>query len=961
MNSKYFVFLLIIICLTFNYTEAQSSSLYLPSSPKYVQIGDLDVTGDQLTVEALIHYTGASVNILSKHTGPANVNYLFRIGSFEITTTSGFANFGGVAAAGVNLVAGETYHVAATYNGEYLKYYVNGCKTGEMPWTGDMVTNDFTTAIGQMTDCECEQFKGYIDELRVWNVARTQQEIANNMMDLSNPTTTPGLLAYYKFDGDFTNSQGNATWDGVPINNPELELIPDPYPQVMNASISSSDPLCHDEDNGVIDVAGSGAYEPYEFSLDGTNFTTNSTFDNVSAGNYTVYARPHDNNECVVTNTIQLDNPSPIASNLNIENVSCFGGDDGKATITPAGGNGPDYSHDWTPSTTNDLTIEDLEEGNYNVAISDSCKTFGEELVENGHFENGYSGFTTDYNQGVYASQMGDKEYALTFDPSIYHSGFSGNGAGGTGNLMVVNGALVQGENVWCQTIDVNPNTFYNFSLMISSMVGDSPAELEITVNGDAFPNHAFAPGSSNIWENYEESWFSGTSTQANICITDKNIEAIGNDFGLDNISFKECASCTESFPFVITQPDELEITNIDLTPESCEDKGDGEIEIITSGGTGDLEYSIDDGGTFQQNHSFSNLSAGNYIIVVKDDNDCEISDTITIEQPDPLELIIENFEDVSCSETNDGKITVNATGGTPEYTYTVGSESQNSPYFDSLTVGQYDVLVVDENGCSDTLQQTISPTPSPEINLPDTIELCLGESWTPNATGADSYDWTGGLTNGESVLGELGTEVFVVTGTSTNGCTEKDSITVITYNKPNIDFTADTLEGLSPLTVNFENTSTGANSFLWDFGDGSTEQNNNTSVTHLFENIGTYPTVLTGTSNDGCSNTSVNTIYVLPPQMTYQFPNVFTPNGDSQNDEFKLISVKDVENLEIAIYNRWGNMVFESDKIDFKWNGKLMNSGAECSDGTYFYKVLFKDFFGEEKEEHGFVQLINK
>nr|MBA3971874.1 hypothetical protein [Bacteroidota bacterium] len=75
-------------------TLKAQSSLYMPGAVNWVSVGDLDVPGDQLTVEALIYYTGASVNIVSKHTNPGDVNYLLRIGSFEIATTSGFAAFG---------------------------------------------------------------------------------------------------------------------------------------------------------------------------------------------------------------------------------------------------------------------------------------------------------------------------------------------------------------------------------------------------------------------------------------------------------------------------------------------------------------------------------------------------------------------------------------------------------------------------------------------------------------------------------------------------------------------------------------------------------------------------------------------------------------------------------------------------------------------------------------------------
>src|SRR5690554_6560246 len=91
---------------------------------------------------------------------------------------------------------------------------------------------------------------------------------------------------------------------------------------------------------------------------------------------------------------------------------------------------------------------------------------------------------------------------------------------------------------------------------------------------------------------------------------------------------------------------------------------------------------------------------------------------------------------------------------------------------------------------------------------------------------------------------------------------------------------------------------------------------------------------------------------------MIYDFPNVFTPNVDNQNDEFKLINPENIQSLEIQILNRWGNSVFESNDVFFKWNGKRFNTGTECHDGTYFYKATLTNLYGEEKEEHGFIQL---
>jgi len=124
----------------------------VPGGVNYVRIGDLDVTGDQITIEAIVTMTGAGVNIVSKHTGPGNVNYLMRPGSAEITTTNGYIN----AVTGFPLVQGQCYHLAFTYDGVSLDYYVNGCLASSTPHTGNLITNNLITGIGDQSTCQCE-------------------------------------------------------------------------------------------------------------------------------------------------------------------------------------------------------------------------------------------------------------------------------------------------------------------------------------------------------------------------------------------------------------------------------------------------------------------------------------------------------------------------------------------------------------------------------------------------------------------------------------------------------------------------------------------------------------------------------------------------------------------------------------------------------------------------------------
>ncbi len=193
--------------------------LGLYSPPSFVSIGDLDVSGNQITVEAEINrtapYSGGFLyagDIVSKHRDPINANYLLRPSDAEITTEDGVYH---ITPPVCDIQLNKTYHVAMVYDGTSLKFYRNGFLLSQVAASGNLFQNDFLTGIGYCRyQPDVENFIGYINEVRIWNVARTQAQIQAYMnVPLPSPTTQPGLLAYYTFD-DLTNKQGNAAWNG---------------------------------------------------------------------------------------------------------------------------------------------------------------------------------------------------------------------------------------------------------------------------------------------------------------------------------------------------------------------------------------------------------------------------------------------------------------------------------------------------------------------------------------------------------------------------------------------------------------------------------------------------------------------------------------------------------------------------------------------------------------------------
>ena len=200
-------------------TDCTNNWLKMPGALSGVTIGDLDITGNQVTIEANCNATGDTTRALvSKHKDPSDVNYFLCPDLAQITTTNGFFSI----TSSCPFVNNKTYHVALVYDGATLKLYRNGYLVGQTPATGDLITNNWPTTIGEYAYSMYNGFgnisnifKGVINEVRIWNVARTQAELRTYMnTPLPNPTTTPGLLAYYTFD-NLLNKQGNAAFDGI--------------------------------------------------------------------------------------------------------------------------------------------------------------------------------------------------------------------------------------------------------------------------------------------------------------------------------------------------------------------------------------------------------------------------------------------------------------------------------------------------------------------------------------------------------------------------------------------------------------------------------------------------------------------------------------------------------------------------------------------------------------------------
>ncbi|RYM36049.1 T9SS type B sorting domain-containing protein [Brumimicrobium glaciale] len=310
---------------------------------------------------------------------------------------------------------------------------------------------------------------------------------------------------------------------------------------------------------------------------------------------------------------------------------------------------------------------------------------------------------------------------------------------------------------------------------------------------------------------------------------------------------------------------------------------------------------------------------------------------------------------------------------GFPPYTYNWSNGTTGANSFAAATSNgptTYIVTATDDCGfeSSDTTTIILNQTLKIDSLIQNPADCgvdngyVVGFGHVPGYTGTPKFKWTGPGTGGTaftnaSVWSDKPTGWYYFSITD-DVCSVLDSIFLEQDPPPTADFDADPAFGFAPLDVTFTNNSDPATTYYWDFGNGETAtvgSLNDQNTTYFEEGVYTVTLV---TEKGECTDETARKIIVTLP-LGYEMPNVFTPNGDGQNDFFTL-NAENAQSLEIVILNRWGNKVFESTDVNFMWNGKVNNSGAECSDGTYFYKFEIVDLSGVKKEEHGFVQLVN-
>jgi hypothetical protein len=393
-------------------------------------------------------------------------------------------------------------------------------------------------------------------------------------------------------------------------------------PTDINVSGITSDVLCYEDSTGSIDIQPTGGTGLYTYNW--SNGDINQDLLNIPDGSYTVVV--FDANSCSDTTTYSINQPSDLitsilaTSNYNGFDISCFGSSDGTIDISAVGGTIP-YAYLWSTSdTTQDLNL--LTAGNYSISIADGngcIDTLSITLSQPDSINLTY----TSQNILCNSFSTGNIDVTVAGGVSINPYSFSWSSGQSTEDLTNIPAGtydMVLTDNNGCQdsiSVIISEPSDIAVSGLISNVVcyNDSTGNIDITAIGGT--------------GGYTYDWSNGSVSEDLLNIPDGSYTVIVYDAN----------NCTDTTSYIVTEPTDL-VGSIFASSDyngfdvSCFGSSDGSIDVTINGGTIPYDYLWS---TFDTTQDLSGLSIGNYIVVITDSNNCNISLSIALAGPTQL------------------------------------------------------------------------------------------------------------------------------------------------------------------------------------------------------------------------------------------------------------------------------------------------------------------------------------
>lgn len=609
----------------------------------------------------------------------------------------------------------------------------------------------------------------------------------------------------YNWNGAATpNGEGTATVNGLPAGSHSVVVtdanlcatnfdftVNQPTP-LETDSVIQFNVTCNGGVNGsaMVMVSGGNSSVPYTYQWD--NGSQTNSIAGVQAGNYSLVVS--DANNCTLTQNVTISQPLPFTVQLQPVSdtlVTCHGSTDGVLSVVANGSNGGQYGYVWSGGLTGSL-ISSLGAGIYTLTVSDSvgCTSdFTYNVHEPAEYVISASVSPVDCAVGALSgsatiSVSGNTPgYNYQWTPSVSTSSSSNTLGAGVYHVTITD-ALGCQDSVSFIIGSINGPQLSSISTPVLCNGGETGTATVVVSGGAGNPNFV---------------WF---DSLANPILPAQNAAtAVGLGAGTYYVEVNSLG-CIVFDTVSVSEPALLLANLSDSVNVSCYGGSNGSLTVAASGGVSPYQYAWSNGATAA---ALNNLLSGTYTLVITDSNNCQVTSTYVVSQPDSITISLNQLDLVLCNGGNTASVISSVSGGLSPYTYLWNNGTSNDSV-DSLSAGTYTLLVTDSNGCQ--MQQTIT------IDEPLELEALILNILPPNCTkgngvltadaaggtGNYSFNWQGTLTGNTSVLtGIAGDDSgqYMLTVTDENGCLDsllvqfdctKDSLYIPQFISPDND-----------------------------------------------------------------------------------------------------------------------------------------------------------------------------
>jgi gliding motility-associated-like protein len=736
--------------------------------------------------------------------------------------------------------------------------------------------------------------------------------------------------------------------------------------------------LCNGDATGTVYAEAVGQDGPWTFEwTDGTGAiiqtTNNADFDtlnNVAAGWY--WCTTTDVNLCTQYDSIYVEEPTVLTLAVSPDSLICIGSD---VTVEAyAAGGVPTYVYNWNQglaTTDSSHVVTPAADTNYVLTVTDfnGCTTAADSIQ-------------ITLNPPLTAVMSPNDSICPGSAATISAMASGGSGVGYNYNWVDSEG------NVYTDSVfTVTPTSLLTSYYLVLTDDCTTPAYLDtVTVLlqpyvADLTTTDALCGGAADGTASatitgstgpYTFTWVEmagGTTVETdNGVVTTEDVTILtAGDYQLQILDQSGCQVDTN---FTIGEPAPVTITvgagsTICLTDFAS-------ISATAGGGTAPYTLTWNQGLVGDGPHSVDPLVDTYYSVFATDDNGCTSptdSILVTLNPPLSATALVDgvicpgasfdqqviasggsgmgynyNWVGSDGSVYNGDNITVTPNASPVTYVLTLTDDCGTPAYVDSFIVSWSSLLTVDFSG----------------INLTGCYPIDV--SFTANVPGASAYNWIFGDGN----MTGMGQNMVASNTYNSPGCfdvtlevlTQEGCLVDTTFDSyvcawdfPNAQFIASPqVTTTEDPTVTFTNTSDDNTTNQWNFAGLGASNEENPVFTFPDLEQGTYPVTLTVTNDYGCVDTTM-LIITVEQEVQFFIPNTFTPDGDDFNETWKIQGYGfDPYNFKVTIYNRWGEIVWESNNAEVAWDGKFM--GNIVPDGVYVWKITTKRLRDDSKVE---------